>query len=66
MRFRLGLISREPEAHIDVVLTIDGQTMRGMSGARVPVVRRNDLKILRPAARRPAWSAKYPNNPIAQ
>lgn len=45
VRFRLGLISREPDAHIDVVLTIDGQTMRGMSGARVPIVRRNDLKI---------------------
>lgn len=45
VRFRLGLVSREPDAHIDVVLTIDGQTMRGMSGARVPVVRRNDLKI---------------------
>lgn len=45
VRFRLGLISREPDAHIDVALTIDGQTMRGMSGARVPIVRRNDLKI---------------------
>ena len=45
VRFRLGLISREPDAHIDVALTIDGQTMRGMSGTRVPIVRRNDLKI---------------------
>ena len=45
VRFRLGLISREPDAHIDVALSINGQTMRGMSGDRVPVVRRHDLKI---------------------
>jgi hypothetical protein len=45
VRFRLGLISREPNAYIDVALMIDGETMRGMSGARVPIVRRNDLKI---------------------
>jgi len=45
VRFRLELISREPNAHIDVVLSIDGQTMRGMSGTRVPVAKRNDLKI---------------------
>jgi len=45
VRFRLGLISREPDAHLDVALTIDGQAMRGMSGARVSIVRRHDLKI---------------------
>src|SRR5215831_8271853 len=41
VRFRLELISRvRDNTYIDVALTIDGQTMRGMSGTRVPIVRR--------------------------
>lgn len=44
VRFRLELIAREP-SHLDVVLAIEGERMRGVSGRFVPIDRRPDLTI---------------------
>ncbi len=70
VRFRLQLIARE-EKYLDVALSIDGAMMRGMSGTRVALVRRNDLNIPEacclvhsPGSNGPL--SQWPNGPMTQ
>ncbi len=44
VRFRLELKSKPP-SHRDVALAIENDTVRGVSGTPVPILRRSDLEI---------------------